>query len=99
MDIEEIFYACLFKEGDDTNSCIKASGFMTIEIFSQNRLQEHKTAIEEILNDLPKDLKIPIRYKWSTLHQKIERLYQLSISIGVFNIITLNEKEYHINNQ
>ena len=92
--VEEIFLKCLFKDGEDTSNHIEVEGVMLKIGFNPERVEENKTKIIEMLNELPDNFKEDKGGGWSFLnacmdkydsqwgeHKNIEQLIMLGIAI------------------
>lgn len=94
--VRQLFLDCLFKDGEDTSSHVKAEGITSIAEFNPDRLNIHKVEIEAMLDELPDEFKksdgggmsflnaCNDRHgnQWTGFHQTMEQLFQLGIAIG-----------------
>ena len=94
--VKAVFMDCLFKEGEDTSKYVKAEGITNNVGFHPERLESHKTEIEEMLDELPDKFKKSggggssflnacndkHGNQWTGLHQRMEQLFQLGVGIG-----------------
>ncbi|MFA6185195.1 MAG: hypothetical protein WCT51_02050 [Candidatus Shapirobacteria bacterium] len=101
MTIETIFNECLLKKNEPTTDIVKAEGIITTVFLKESSLQKNKNEIEKLLKKIPDNFQISIKdTKWTSSHQKLEKLFQLGIGIGTINVIRVNGELYHIiNNQ
>ena len=95
-NVETIFAACLFKEGEDKEPKVEADGIMAKVAFHPTRLAGHKQQIEEMLKDLPDQFQEKSGggwsflnacmdkqgNQWTGLHARMEKLFQLGLAIG-----------------
>ncbi len=56
-NVEMVFMACLFKNGEPTENHIAASGVMIKIGFSPERIEENKETISQMLDELPDSFK------------------------------------------
>jgi len=94
--VGKIFLDCLFKDGEDTSSHVKAEGITNTVGFNPDRLNSHKAEIEAMLDELPNEFKKSggggmsfldacidkHGNQWTGFHQTMEQLLQLGIAIG-----------------
>lgn len=94
--VEEIFLDCLFKDGEDRSSYVKAQGIQMAVGFHPDRLENHKTEIEALLDELPDEFRLSggggmsflqacndkHGYQWTGLHQHMDQLFMLGIAIN-----------------
>lgn len=94
--VTEIYTDCLFRDGEDTTSHVKAEGIMATAGFHPERLAGHKAEIEALLGELPDEFKnsgggggsflnacMDKRGQlWTGLHQVVDQLLQLGLAIG-----------------
>lgn len=94
--VNAIFMDCLFKEGEDTSKHIKAEGITMNVGFHPERLESHRTEIADMLDELPDEFKESggggmsflnacndkHGNQWTSLHQRMEQLFQLGIGVG-----------------
>lgn len=94
--VEQIFLACLFKDGEDHSKYIPALGITSNVGFHPGRIEEHKAEIAAMLDELPDDFKesggggmsflnaCNDRHgkQWTNFHQRMEQLFQLGLAIG-----------------
>lgn len=94
--VEAIFLDCLFREGEDTSKHIRVEGIMTTVGFHPSRLEGHKSKIEEMLGELPKEFQQSggggwsflnacndkEGNQWTGLQPVVEQLVLLGIGIG-----------------
>ena len=94
--VESIFSDCLFKKGEDTSECAKAEGVTLTVGFHPQRLESHRSKIEEMLEELPDEFqqargggwsflnacKTKEGAQWTGLHQIVEQLILLGIGLG-----------------
>ncbi|MCB9823315.1 hypothetical protein H6800_03520 [Candidatus Nomurabacteria bacterium] len=93
--VEEIFLDCLFQDGEDTSSYVKAEGIMATVGFHPARLESHREEIEAMLAELP-DAFFESRgggmsflnacldrhgNQWTGLQQTMDQLFTLGIAI------------------
>lgn len=93
--VEEIFLDCLFRDGEDTSSHVKAEGIMANVGFHPERLEKHREEIEAMLTELPDEFRESGGGGWSFLnacmdrhgnqwtgvHQTMDQLFTLGIAI------------------
>lgn len=92
--VEEIFFDCFFREGEDTTNHVAAEGLMSTIGFNPERLESHRAEIEALLAELPDSFRTDSgesflnacedRHgnQWTGLHQRMEQLFQLGVGIG-----------------
>lgn len=94
--VNEIFFDCLFKEGENTNKHIKAEGILQSVGFHPERIESHKIEIETMLDELSDDFKESggggasfllacndrHNNQWTGLHERMEQLFQLGMGVG-----------------
>ncbi|MBI3251383.1 MAG: hypothetical protein HYZ62_00555 [Candidatus Andersenbacteria bacterium] len=94
--VETIFMDCLFNEGEDTRTHIRAEGVTTTVGFHPGRLESHRVEIGAMLDELPDGFKASQGggqsflqacedrhgHQWTGFHQRMEQLFQLGIAIG-----------------
>jgi hypothetical protein len=94
--VDHIYTACQFHNGDDENQRVQADGIQTIAMFHARRLNEHQTEISAMLDELPSEFHASGGGGWSFLnacndkhgnqwtgfHFRMEQLFQLGIGIG-----------------
>lgn len=94
--VEEIFMECLFKDGELTESHIKAEGILNTVGFHPERLEGHKPEIAAMLNELPESFHRNTGggmsflaacddkhgNQWTGLHMRMDQLFQLGIAAG-----------------
>lgn len=94
--VETIFKNCLFLDGEDTSQYVKAEGITLNVGLHPKRLENHRTEIEAMLDELPDPFKKSIgggysflgacddRHgnQWTGLHRRMEELFLLGIAIG-----------------
>lgn len=94
--VSQIFLDCLYKDGEDTSSHVKAEGITSTVGFNPDRLNSHKAEIEAMLGELPDEFKKSggggmsflnacndkHGNQWTGLHRTMEQLFQLGIAIG-----------------
>ena len=95
-DVCRIFLECLFKEDEDTNQHVMVDGITSSLIFHPGRLENHRTEIEAMLDELPEEFHKTSGggwsflqacndkhgNQWTGLHRTMEQLFQLGIGIG-----------------
>lgn len=93
--VEEIFLDCLFRDGEDTSTHVKAEGIMATIGFNPERLEGHRQEIEAMLAELPDDFResggggmsflnaCMDRHgnQWTGLHQTMDQLFTLGIGL------------------
>ena len=93
--VTTIFKDCLFKEGEDTRNPVKVEGITLNVGFHPNRLDDHKTEIEAMLNELPDQFQASKGggwsflnacvdkhgEQWTGLHEVMEQLFLLGMGI------------------
>ena len=94
--VEQIFHACLFKDGEDHSKYVPAPGITNNVGFHHGRVEEHKAEIAAMLDELPDEFKESGGGGWSFLnacndrhgnqwtgfHQRMEQLFQLGLATG-----------------
>ena len=94
--VNEVFLDCLFRDGEDTSNQIKAEGVVRNVGFHPGRLEIHRAEIETMLDELPDAFKKSggggwsflnacedkHGSQWTSLHQRMEQLFQLGLAIG-----------------
>jgi len=94
--IEQAFLDCLFKDCEDTSNYIKAEGIVLNVGFHPERLESHRSEIDEMLGELPDEFQQSGGGGWSSLnacndkhgnqwtglHRTMEQLILLGIAIG-----------------
>lgn len=94
--VNSVFQDCLFREGEDTTSHIKAEGVMKTVGFHPVRLESHKLEIVELLQELPEEFQETKGggwsflnacldkngNQWTGLHSVMEELFLLGIAAG-----------------
>ncbi len=93
--VTKTFLDCLFKEGEDTSNHIKAEGIVTNVGFHPERLASHKSEVDEMLGELPKEFQKDSGggwsflnacndkdgNQWTGLHRTMEQLFLLGIAL------------------
>lgn len=94
--VEQIFLTCLFKPDEDHSKYVPAPGITSNVGFHPGRIEEHKTEIAAMLDELPDEFKesggggwsfleaCNDRHgnQWTGLHQRMEQLFQLGLATG-----------------
>ena len=96
--VKEIFFACLFKKGEDPGAVVKIEGVFGISEFHAGRLEKNKTAIEEMLRQLPSRFRdhkgvspgghfseardTADGKQWADSDESVDELFQLGLGIG-----------------
>src|SRR5436189_2852974 len=94
--VQEIFFDCLFNEGEDTTNAVMVEGITTTVGFHPERLNHHTEDIELLLGELPNEFKASggggwsflnacddkHGKQWTGLHQVMEMLFQLGMGIN-----------------
>ncbi len=94
--VEKVFLTCLFKNGEDHSKYVPAHGVTTNVGFHPGRIDERKTEIAEMLNELSDDFKesggggmsflnaCDDRHgnQWTSFHRTMEQLFQLGLATG-----------------
>lgn len=94
-NVESVFRACLFRDGEDTSQAKIVEGVVNKFGFHPERVAAHKTEIAEMLNGLPDEFRADKGGGWSFLnacmtksgdqwgeHRNIEQLLALGIASG-----------------
>ncbi len=106
--IEAIFMDCMFKEGEDTSEHIPAEGIVHNVGFHPGRLKNHQEEIEKMLAELPDGFNETLGggmsflsanvdkqgKEWTSLHLRMEQLFQLGIGIGKVECLLSREYWY-----
>lgn len=94
--VEEIFRDCLFRDGEDTTTHVRAEGISMTVGFNLERLESHRAEIESMLSELPEEFfesggggwsflnACNDRHgnQWTGLQLRMDQLFQLGIAIG-----------------
>lgn len=94
--VNEIFLDCLFRDGEDTSSHVRAEGTLYTVGFHPERLESHREEIVGMLDELPNEFKFDGGGGWSFLnacndrhgnqwtgmHQTMDQLVTLGIAIS-----------------
>lgn len=94
--VNEIFLDSLFKDGEDTTNRREVEGILNKFGFHPERLESHRTEIEEMLMQLPDEFKQSIGggwsflqacmdrdgNQWTGLHRRMDQLFSLGIALG-----------------
>jgi hypothetical protein len=93
--VTDIFSKCLFREGEDVSNVVLVDGITVNVGFHPDRLNQNRTQIIELLNELPKQFKKNGGGGWSFLqafqdkdgrhwggHKNMQELILLGIAIG-----------------
>ena len=93
--INEIIYACLFNDEENTASYIIGYGIRTNIGFHPERLEKHRTEISEMIDQLPDTFRQGDSFlnacidknshQWGE-HKDIEQLMQLGTAIGKISL-------------
>jgi len=94
-NVNTVFRACLFEDGEDTANAVKAEGIMSNFGFHPERLAKHKADIASMLAELPDEFRADKGGGWSFLnacmtrdgdqwgeHVNMEQLVTLGIATG-----------------
>ena len=95
--VSKIFMDCLFKEGEDHTGYVRAEGITTTVGFHPGRLEQHRSEVIAMLQELPDDFKRSSGggmsflqacmdrngNQWTGMHQAMEQLFQLGIALGL----------------
>lgn len=106
--VETIFMNCLFRNGEDTSEHIKADGVVNNVGFHPGRLKNHQKEIETMLSELPIEFNKTSGggmsflcanvdkqgNEWTSLHLRMEQLFQLGIGIGKVECIVPRDYWY-----
>ncbi len=71
--VTEMLHDCLFKEGEDTSSHVKAEGIMHTMGFHPERLESYRREVEGMLYDLPEAFMESGGGGWSFLNACIDK--------------------------
>jgi len=96
QNVEEVFFNCLFKEGENTDNPILADGIMSKIGFHEKRLNNNSDNITSMLNKLPKEFQKNSGggmsflnacddcdgNQWTGSHTTMEQLFQLGLALG-----------------
>ena len=94
--VEEIFVDCLYKDGESTDNNIRVDGIMLSVGLNPKRIDNHRSEIEAMLEELPDEFKASggggwsflnacnDRHdrQWTGLHQRMDQLFMLGMAIG-----------------
>lgn len=94
--VEEVFFACMFEDGEDTSNNVVAEGVTSTVGFHPDRLESNSGAIVELLGELPDVFKASggggmsflnacddkHGNQWTGLHQTMEQLFLLGLASG-----------------
>lgn len=103
--VDEIFRACLFKDGEDTGNFVATEGITMLVGFHPGRLASHKAEIEVMLGELADDFMKSkgggasflracfdkYGHQWTGLHQVMEKLFLLGIAINKVELLASKE--------
>lgn len=91
-NVTSVFEDCLFIDGEDMSTAIKAEGITATFGFHPERLKKHKEDVSDMIDDLPDEFK----EGWSFLnacvtkdgdqwgeHNNIEQLLTLGLALGL----------------
>lgn len=103
-NVSEIFFDCLFRDGEDTSTAKTVDGVLSKFGFHPARLETHREAIGELLSCLPNEFRSDKDGGWSFLqacmtkdgnqwgeHSKIEQLLVLGIATEQARILMPRE--------
>jgi len=96
QNVEEVFFDCLFKEGENTDNPVIADGIMSKIGFHEERLNNNSDNITSMLNKLPKEFQKNSGggmsflnacddcdgNQWTSLHKIMEQLFVLGLALG-----------------
>jgi len=96
QNVEEIFFGCLFQEGENTDYPVLAEGIMSNVGFHKERLNKNSDNIVSMLDKLPKEFQRDSGggmsflnacndcngNQWTGLHKIMEQLFMLGLAIG-----------------
>jgi len=93
--VHDTFLKCLFEEGEDTTSHIKAEGVMINIGFNPKKIEENKETIKQLLDELPENFRKEVGGGYSFLaaaedkhgnqwgeHSNIDELLTLGLASG-----------------